>query len=339
MESRRIFIIAGKEFAETLRGRRFLMVLGIFLIIAFIGTLQGIQSYTADLDHYTQALTMGAESISPLWQVRPTLLDVFYQMGEMVAVLGAVLGIAVGFDLISGEREEKSLKILLSHPVYRDEVITGKALGGMAVLTLSAVTALLITLAVLLLSGHMPLLGEWGLIFLFGAVSLLYLVGCFAIALAMSTVARRSGEALMYSLVCFFFLSLVMPAAGLVVADAIVGEAPERMPAGGDLDDWYDYQERWEAWEHRTELRAAVLSTGQLFSPEQNFHAISQAITQPQKYLIMRGQADDPWYRPDEEPDYGVVLGYLWQNVVALLLIPAIFFGFAYVRFLRIDLR
>lgn len=54
----------------------------------------------------------------------------------------------------------------------------------------------------------------------------------------------------------------------------------------------------------------------------------------------MHGPADDPWYYPvDSEPDYTAILGYLWKNVVALVLIPVLFLGYAYVRFLRLDIR
>ncbi|MDK2975108.1 MAG: type transport system permease protein, partial [Methanofollis sp.] len=227
MERRQIFIIAEKEFTENLRGKRFLLVLSLFLIIAFIGALQGIQDYTVALDRYTETLTLGTD-VSPLWQVKPTVLDVFFRMGETMSILGAVLGIATGFDLFSREKEDRSLKVLLSHPVYRDEVITGKVLGGVITLTLATVLAIGITLALLLISGYLPLAGECGMILVFGAVTLLYLVGCFAIALAMSVVADRSGEALMYALVFFFFLSLVLPAVGTVVADAITGDRPEK---------------------------------------------------------------------------------------------------------------
>lgn len=338
METARIFVIAGKEFTDTLRGRRFLLVLGMFLIIAFIGALQGIQDYHTDLDRYTEALTLGTD-VSPLWQVEPTVLDIFFRMGETVSVLGAVLGIAVGFDLFSREKEDRSLKLLLSHPVYRDEVITGKVLGGVTTLALATVLAIGITFALLLISGHVPGAGECGMILLFGVVTLLYLVGCFAIALAMSVVADRSGEALMYAFIVFFLLSLVLPAAGTLVADTITADEPEKpvVVDDSDLDRWYAYQAECR---HQQEIRNAIILTADLFSPEQNYDEIARAVTQPATYLIIHGPAEDPWYYPvDSEPDYTAILGYLWKNVVALVLIPVLFLGYAYVRFLRLDIR
>ncbi|WP_298667416.1 ABC transporter permease [uncultured Methanofollis sp.] len=339
METGRILIIARKEFADTLRGRRFLLVLGMFLIIAFIGALQGIQSYHTDLDSYSKMLTFGTTGVSPFWLVKPTVLDVFMHMGQTVSLLGAVLGIAVGFDLFSREKEDHSLKVLLSHPVYRDEVITGKALGGMATLALATVLAMGITLSLLLISSHVPLPGECGMIAVFGAATLLYLAGCFAIALAMSVVADRSGEALMYAFIVFFLLSLVLPAAGTVAADAVVGDGPEApAPADDyDMEQWYAYQEEWR---RQHDIRNAIVLTVHLFSPENNYDEITRAVTQPNKYLIMHGPPDDPdYYRPDSEPDYTEVFGHLWKNIVALFLVPSIFLGYAYIRFQRLDLR
>lgn len=339
METGRILIIARKEFADTLRGRRFLLVLGMFLIIAFIGALQGIQSYHTALDSYSKMLTFGTTGVSPFWLVKPTVLDVFMHMGQTVSLLGAVLGIAVGFDLFSREKEDHSLKVLLSHPVYRDEVITGKALGGVTTLALATVLAMGITLSLLLISSHVPLPGECGMIVVFGVATLLYLAGCFAIALAMSVVADRSGEALMYAFIVFFLLSLVLPAAGVAAADAVVGEGPEEptIADDSDMEKWYAYQEEWR---RQQGMRDAVVQTVHLFSPEINYNEITRAVTQPNKYLIMHSPPDDPdYYRPDSEPDYTEVLGHLWKNIVALLLVPAAFFGLAYVAFLRMDIR
>ncbi|WP_292520319.1 ABC transporter permease subunit [Methanoculleus sp.] len=338
MEVGRIFTIAGKEFADALRGRKFLLILGIFLAIAFVGAMLGLQNYASNLEIYTKALRLGAD-FSPHWSIRPTILYVFMRMGETVSILGAVLGIAMGFDLISGEREEGSLKVLLARPVFRDEIITGKVLGGAMILALATGLALTITLALLLMAGHLPLLWEFWLILVFGAVTFLYLFGCFGIGLAMSAVSRRSGEALLFSLSAFFILSLVVPAAGAAVADLVVGKTPEapQIVDEKDLDLWYAYQEEFD--QHFT-LRASIVQVANLFSPEWNYKEITQAVTKPNFYLITHGPADDSFYYPaDAEPEFGVILGYLWTSIVALLLIPVLFLGFAYARFLRIDLR
>jgi ABC-type Na+ efflux pump permease subunit len=65
---------------------------------------------------------------------KPSILFIFQRMRWQMPLLGAILAIAMGFDLITREKESHSLKSLLSHPVFRDEIINGKALGGILVL-------------------------------------------------------------------------------------------------------------------------------------------------------------------------------------------------------------
>ncbi|WP_067050808.1 ABC transporter permease [Methanofollis ethanolicus] len=340
MEIGRICTIAEKEFAENIRGRRFLLVLALFLIIAAVGAWQGIQDYTAALERYMQALQVAGTEIMPsIARIPPSVLDVFMRMGEAMSTLGAVLGIAVGFDLISGEKEDHSLKMLLSHPVYRDEVITGKALGGIVSVAFAMAVALGIALALLLISGHVPSTDEAGFILIFGLVSFLYLTCGYAIALAMSVVADRSGKALLYALVVFFFLSSVVPAAMTLAADVIAGEEPEKptLVDDSDLEKWNAYLEERR---DRDKMRNAVISTGNVFSPQLNYAEVSRAVTQPLMYLNMHGDPDEAWSHFDaDDLDYAEILGHLWKNIVALLLIPAISLGYAYIRFQRLDLR
>ncbi|MCK8518080.1 ABC transporter permease [Methanoculleus sp. 7T] len=325
MEFERVITIAEKEFADTLRGKKFLLIFGIYLIVAFVGAVQGIWSYTSG---------------SSFLGIPPTILDVFQRMGATVSTFGAVLGIAAGFDLISGEREEGSLKVLLARPVFRDEIITGKVLGGAMTLALATGLSLAITLGLLLLTGHLPRLLEFWLILVFGAVSFLYLFGCFGIGLAMSAVSRRSGEALLFALAAFFLLSLAVPTAGTAVADLVVGETPEvpQIIDEKDMDIWYAYKE--ESQRHH-DLRESIVQAAELFSPEWNYDEAMRAITKPHLYLLMRGPADGDRdaYSFDAEPDPGEILSHLWTSIVALLLVPVLFLGFAYAKFLRLDLR
>lgn len=347
MEIGRIFTVAEKEFAENIRGKRFLLVLALFLIIAAIGAWQGIQDYNDALDRYTQTLQVtGTEMVSTLARVHPTVLSVFMQMGRAMSTLGAVLGIAVGFDLVSGEKEDHSLKLLLSHPIYRDEVITGKALGGIFMVAFAMAITLGITFALLLISGHVPSSGECGLIVIFGLVSFLYLICGYAIALSMSVVTDRSGKALLYALVIFFFLSSVVPSAGVLAADAIAGPEPV---APADFSDQYSggesaYLEEWNAYleerRNRDQMRKAVIQAAYVFSPQLNYAEISSAVTQPLMYLNMHGAPDEAWSHFDEDDlDYSEIFDHLWKNIVALLLTPTAFFGLAYVAFLRLDVR
>lgn len=69
---------------------------------------------------------------------------------------GAFLGLLMGFELVTREKEEGSLKTLLSHPVYRDSIINGKAMGAFAALSVAIFLILGISVGILMLQGIYP---------------------------------------------------------------------------------------------------------------------------------------------------------------------------------------
>ena len=53
----------------------------------------------------------------------------FKQVVQSIGVFFPLIGIALGYDGIIKEKNSKSLNILLTQPVFRDNIITGKFLG------------------------------------------------------------------------------------------------------------------------------------------------------------------------------------------------------------------
>jgi ABC-2 type transport system permease protein len=275
-------------------------------------------------------------------------------------MLGGILAIAIGFDLVSKEKETRSLKSLLSHPVYRDEIINGKALGGVGALGFAMVLALAISLAMLLLFSIVPTAEEFAAILVFGAVTLGFLLAYFAIALMMSTVARESGNALIYTLVIFFAVSSLLPMFGMMAANAFAGDPPEppqmpRMPQeivrtsssggyftsvsqsvvyGGTEDpEWKAYEEEMKTY---IEKRRLISDISSLLSPQSNYQTIAIAVTQPQIFSMMQSPYDTA---PEETTGLAGALGKVWMNIAALIVFPSAFFAATYVKFMRMDIR
>ncbi|MDI6719602.1 MAG: ABC transporter permease subunit [Methanomicrobiales archaeon] len=364
-----LFNVARKEFADHLTSRRFLVILGLFLIISTMGLYQGIQNYNQQLESYAEQMARLPAGEDIGWMPeRPSVLNVFMFMASEIGTLGAILGIAMGFDLISREKETRSLKSLLSHPVYRDEIVNGKALGGVLALAFAMGAGFLVSLAVLLIFSIVPGIGELSAIALLGAVSVVYLLSFFAVALLMSTVSSESGNALIYSLVIFFTLAVLMSLVGGTLTTVIVGDPPEppdtpypmpipmeRVVYAGqgaasstvvekvetiieDKGEWQRYEEEMRAyWEKRRAISDAV----NLVSPQVNYMTIAMAIMNPRYITYMDGATILPAPMPggESEPDLMEVLGKLWKNIAALFVFPVVFFGVAYVKFMRMDVR
>ena len=149
-------------------------------------------SFPQDQIETEQALS---DMVSP---PMPSLLLVFRNFNLYFTIIGAVLAASLGFDLITREKEEGSLKSLLTHPVYRDEVLNGKALGSITVLAIVLLSMFLLTVALMMLNGIIPTGEDFLSLAAYLAITLIYGTVFFGISLAASTVARGSGMSVAY---------------------------------------------------------------------------------------------------------------------------------------------
>ncbi|MCK9306496.1 MAG: ABC transporter permease subunit [Methanoculleus sp.] len=346
-------IIAGKEFSDHLRSRRFHLLFGILVVIAAVGMITGVVQYTKDLSDYN-SLQMLAESeddpalAGNLAGLKPSILSAYSQMGMLIGGIGVVLGIAMGFDLMTREKESKSLKSLLAYPIFRDEVINGKALGGVGAIALAMGVVLVFSLAVVTILGIVPNLGELVRILIFGAVSFLLVFTFFALALLMSAVSKDSGNALLHSLIVMIVLTSFIPIfAYPPVYSAVFGDPPT--PPGTSA---YSYQQSSSIYTVTT-TKVGVQASGGVIDPEElkeYERASREYMTQRQtitdivtlvsptgNYQTILSAASQP--AGDSAPGPGNLLGALAYNIIALLAMPAAFFGLAWVRFMREDIR
>jgi len=334
MVAERILIVAGKEFTDHFTSRKFLVILALLLMLTLLGMHQGIDQYNRNLETYNQQLQAVGDAAGPAGMMpeRPSILIIFQQLESSLMVFGGVLAIATGADLVSKEKESRSLKTLLSHPVYRDEVINGKALGGMAALGVALAVAFALTLAVLLVFSIVPTADEVVAVLIFGLASFLFLLAFFALALTLSVVVKESGHAVAYGLTLFFVFTYLLQMFGMVLAGAVAGDIPERpeMPVtvdGRPVDEtvWKAYEEESRRYVEEVEVYQSkqqfVTDTVYLFSPMMTYNAVASTVTYPSEL-------------PPED-----AASRIWQNFAALIAFPSVFFAIAYVKFMRMDLR
>ena len=222
-----MFNVARKEFIDHLTSRKFILILVLFLIISAYSMHGGIGDYNNRLENYKEQISQVEEGEQSYMPEKPSILIIFQRMRWQMPFLGAILAIAMGFDLITREKESRSLKSLLSHPVYRDEIINGKAVGGILALVFAIGIAFLVLFAMLLLFSIVPNMDEFWRVILFGAVTVLCLLSYFSIALMASTVSENSGKSLIYALIIFFAISFAVPVVGGLVTESMIGEPPE----------------------------------------------------------------------------------------------------------------
>ena len=359
MEAKGLFNVARKEFVDHLTSKKFILILALFLIISAYSMHVGMDHYNMRLESYKEQVSQIKEEVPvTMWMPeKPSILLIFQRLHFVMSLLGAILAIAIGFDLITREKERGSLKSLLSHPVYRDEIINGKAVGGILALVLSVGIAFIILFAMLLLFSIVPDLDEFWRIVLFGAVTVLCLLTYFSIALMASTVSKDSGRALMYALVIVLALSFAMPMLGGMVAESVVGERPEppvfQSPEGIEIyesgkvikqigpmnkeeeEEWERYREERKAYNDK---KWAIRDAFEIFSPDGNYMAVSISLTDP--YVTeVHGGSWSSHYTLGDTTSIQESLEKVWKNIFALFILPVIFFAIAYIKFMRMDIR
>lgn len=377
--------IVRKEFIDHIRSGKFIIVFLIFLLLSAYSLHEGINMYHDALDRYKEHIERiedaeddigmpippGTVRVPGGWihegwmPERPSPLYAFMWMRMAMPVLGAILAVVMGFDLISKERQDRTLKTLLSHPIYRDEIINGKAIAGLLVIILAIGMTFGISLAMLLISDIVPTIGEFVNIALFGIISVILLLSFFAIALMSSVLFKNSGSSIMFAFGIILVISLILPAIAPFAAEMIVGPEPEppAMPPmrppmrpppderqeGDDrvpempefkIDPFAD--EEWAEWRRESEAywerKRPITEAFAILSPATHFEKISTALDIGMGGMMgmIHIPGDDI---PVEDPDIFDRLYAVWMNILALFVIPAIFFAIAYTKFMKLDIR
>jgi ABC-type transport system involved in multi-copper enzyme maturation permease subunit len=152
----------------------------------------------------------------------------------IVAVILGLLALLFTFDLVSGEREAGTLKLMISFSLPRSEVLLGKYLGAWVTLMLPTAMACILSLLVVGFVAHAhfaaPEIVRLGLLFLTDAVylSLMLLVG-----LLISSFMQRSSVALVFATFIWFFFVAIVPNLATMLPD-FVGKRAEVFDAANE---------------------------------------------------------------------------------------------------------
>ncbi|NCC49791.1 MAG: hypothetical protein EOM20_01115 [Spartobacteria bacterium] len=137
-----------------------------------------------------------------------TPVDIMFITGVVMSLLVLVLS----FDAVSGEREQGTLKLLLSFPVPRSVLIFAKWIGGILTLCIPFIIGYLCLAIWILLSGDVRFAAsDWLVFLLIGLSSLLYIAWMFSAALLVSCWFRHAATSMCMLLLMWVLLVLVIP--------------------------------------------------------------------------------------------------------------------------------
>lgn len=127
-------------------------------------------------------------------------------------VVLSLIALLFAYDAIAGDREAGTLRLVISHPVRRGNILLAKYISAMICLLLAVLMSLLMVLFLLSIAGSIQLSGQ-DFVRIGGIVltTSIYLSVFYLIGLLISTTTRRTATSLMLCMFVWVVLILVYP--------------------------------------------------------------------------------------------------------------------------------
>ncbi|MCI6867753.1 MAG: ABC transporter permease [Lachnospiraceae bacterium] len=202
-----------KELADHLKSRRFLILLLLIGTTSF-ASLYGAVSGLADVLE-----SDGNFAFLKLYTTSGSSIPSFM---SFIALLGPIIGLALGFDAINSERTGGTLNRLASQPIYRDSIIIGKFMAGLAVISTIIYTMGIALGAVgILVTGLKPSGEEVVRILIFLTFTVIYVAFWLALSIFFSVICRHAATSALASIAVWMFFAVFMSLVASIIANAM----------------------------------------------------------------------------------------------------------------------
>ncbi len=207
--------VAAAGLRNALRDRTFAWLAAMFLAMVLISAYLGWAATSTTNDIYAHAVAaLKAEGRpappNPIFGDSP--LAMLRNMTTYMSLLGALVAIVLGHQLVMDDRRAGVFPLLASRPFARIWLALGK-LCALAALLLGLLTlaAAANALTMALLPGLAPTLADWGGLAAFYAVSALYLLMFGLAAMAAAAAFRSETMALLAPITAWLALLFILP--------------------------------------------------------------------------------------------------------------------------------
>jgi len=269
---------------------------------------------------------------------KPTLLFLmlFTSTGKLfsfiqfIGFFGPLIGIILGFDAISRERSQRTLSKLISQPIYRDSVINGKFLAGVATISIVLVAIVLIISGLgIRLIGVVPGQEEILRLAVYVIASILYISFWLGISILFSVVFRSTATSALASLALWIFFSFFVGLGAGIVADAV---APINQSQSGGFNvsmvEKHELVQRITSYFSPMSLYGDATTT--ILDPMRKTTRLVMLMGPLERLSLSRFQSPLPFLQ-----SFFIVV---W-HMVAIVAITFLCFGICYFAFMRQEIR
>ena len=309
MNIKNIFVIAQKEFADIIWSLRFIVILSVLMLSMLAMGYQAGQSIVS------MDLTGMGMDFSPLMMG-------FQFLGHILGSIGPLVAIVLGFDAIVKERKSGSLNVLMTHPVYRDNVITGKLVGLMAALGMVIVVAVVVPVGIMFsVSGISVNPEELGRIIVYIGLVFLLLSIYLALGVTTSTFCKEPSNSLVYSLAVWVVLGTLLVQIAFVLAIIITGQSMYSMQEPANQENYM-----------------VVVQQILHISPLTHFNELISGGSSSMALVASGGSTSTMQGLFDMSHNLSTWVKQYWVNLVVLIVSPLILLIVSFVAFLRKDI-
>ena len=240
----------------------------------------------------------------------------------VLSILVPLISIALGFDSVNGEYNRRTMSRILAQPIYRDALLFGKFLAGLATLSICLVTLWLLVIGFGLIRLGIPPNGEeLGRLLIFLLVTIAYAGVWLALAKLLSIQVRSTPTAAQSALGLWLFLAMLWPAVAQMVGEAISPSDIRFAQLGLPTPDTLAWQQG-----------LSRLSPGTLYL--ESLLALLNPDTQTMTTLLAQFQGRIPSPLPLNESILQV-----WPQIVSLIAGTIVLYVIGYIAFQRQEVR
>jgi ABC-type transport system involved in multi-copper enzyme maturation permease subunit len=147
----------------------------------------------------------------------------------IVAILMSLIALIFSYDSVCGEKEDGTLKLMLSNDFSRSKVILGKITGGVLTLFIPFLFSLIVGLLIITLQPRVAWNGaDWGALGLIVIGAVLYFGFFYGLGVFISSRHHSSSSSIMTSLFVWVLLILVIPNLSPYIA-SFISPTPSRI--------------------------------------------------------------------------------------------------------------
>mgnify|MGYP000455523102 CR=1 FL=1 len=180
------------------------------------GPTKGIEISMSVLDYYTRVVFLdweGQELVTFFprseWESSiPKALRIDWVF--IVGIIGSLMAILFTYDAISGERENGTLRLIISNPISRSSLLLGKLVGSISVLLIALGFGWIISLLILAGMG-IPFWKDPFSLLMIPILSFLYLLLFASLGLLISSLFRSSSSSLVVLLMIWAVFVVIIP--------------------------------------------------------------------------------------------------------------------------------